>query len=329
MWPESTVARPKQFLPLVGDKSTLRINYEQVAKFVLREKIWVLTTSDLVPLVKKEIPEVRYENYVIEPDRKNHGPAISLMMARLAQLDENEPFMIVQTDVIREPEVSFREMVMMAEQEVRERGYWLTAGTKAVKRIPGVDYLKVGKSVKYGEVSFWELEKWLGREDLEEIALAVERGRAMIHATHLCWTPKKMIGAISREMPGWGQAINKIISESDELEIIYGQMESGSIEEKVVSRLKEPGFVVEMPFEWFDLGTWESVAEYNQNRSKNGDSRFTRIEIEALGNYVRAPEGKTVAIIGADNLIVVDTPDGLLICRKDLSGKVGEVVKII
>lgn len=329
MWPESTTTTPKQFLPLVGSKSTLRVNYEQIAKFVDIKKIWVLTTVDLVEMVKKELPEIDGCNYVVEPCRRNHGPAISMMMAKLVNVDPDEPFMIIQTDVIRNPESRFREMIMMADEVTQKTGCWLTAGKKMEGKIAGVDYVEVGNKKTYGEVNFWEIEKWLNRDIEKDIERAISNQKALIHATHLCWTPIKMIEVIKSHVPSWGRGIDKLMEAGENWEkvvkTVYKQMEHGSFEERVVSQLTEKGYVMEMTFEWWDLGTWESVADYNQ-KYFNNNNECDMVEIEAGGNYCRVEKGKKVAVVGMDNLIVVDTPEGLLVCKKEMSGRVGEVI---
>ena len=79
--------------------------------------------------------------------------------------------------------------------------------------------------------------------------------------------------------------------------------------------------MVELPFKWWDFGTWESVSVYTGDENKN------KIEIEAKNNYVRSMENKPVAVIGLSDIIVIDGPKGLLVCKKSESGRVGEVVK--
>ncbi|MFA6518320.1 MAG: sugar phosphate nucleotidyltransferase [Candidatus Shapirobacteria bacterium] len=323
MWPESTPDKPKQFLPFIDGKSTLRVNFERLAKFVYLNKIWVLTTKDLAPLVKLELPEVDVDHYVIEPARKNHGPAIGLLSTRLAKIDPNEPFMIVQTDVIREPETAFREMVMLAEEVVNRTGKLITAGYRAKEMVAGVDYMEIEELKSNHHVTYGKVKKWLTRDKVVEIKRAVKLGKAYVHATHICWRPGLMLEAIKELKPDWWNCLKDVL----EAESQYLKMEPGSIENEIISHKIKGGYVIEMPFEWHDLGTWASVAIYQETRDKKPELR-AKIEIEANNNFVRvSDEKKPVALIGVSDLVVVDTPNGLLICKKDQSGRVGEVVK--
>jgi len=102
-------------------------------------------------------------------------------------------------------------------------------------------------------------------------------------------------------------------------------------QEEVTPTMHRSGrsIVVEIPFKWVDFGTWESVAIYQETRDKKPELR-AKIEIEASNNFVRMSDpNKPVALIGVSDLVVVDTPNGLLICKKDQSGRVGEVVKAL
>ena len=124
--------------------------------------------------------------------------------------------------------------------------------------------------------------------------------------------------------PEWYQPLVNI-SKDEDVVTNYGDMPKGAIEEvtRIVYKNNE-ALVVELPFNWVDFGTWESVANYMQEKGMY-DAKDV-VEIEGKGNFVYRKDKKYVALIGVDDLVVVDSGDGLLITRKDLTGKVGQVV---
>jgi mannose-1-phosphate guanylyltransferase len=106
----------------------------------------------------------------------------------------------------------------------------------------------------------------------------------------------------------------------------YAKMPKGAIEE-ITKQVHAQGnsMVIELPFEWTDFGTWESLEKYYQTNNIEALKGEVR-EIEANNNFCMSNNQKKIAIIGLDNVIVVEGDDGILICRRDLSGRVGEVV---
>ncbi|HAN22771.1 TPA: hypothetical protein DCP77_03245 [Candidatus Collierbacteria bacterium] len=125
--------------------------------------------------------------------------------------------------------------------------------------------------------------------------------------------------------PDWYEPLVKIAKGAD-IAVEYAKMPKGAIEEITKQvHAKGDSLVIELPFEWTDFGTWESLEKYYQANNiepKKGEV----VEIEAKDNFCVSDNKKKIAIIGVDNLIVVEGDDGILICRKDLSGRVGEVV---
>ncbi len=103
----------------------------------------------------------------------------------------------------------------------------------------------------------------------------------------------------------------------------YAKMPKGPIEEVMQTELTD-GYVIELPFNWVDFGTWESLAKYLIEKGYYQVKDV--LEVEAGGNFIRKPEGKMVATIGVEGLVVVDSGDALLVMRKEDSGKVGQVV---
>jgi mannose-1-phosphate guanylyltransferase len=108
----------------------------------------------------------------------------------------------------------------------------------------------------------------------------------------------------------------------------YAKMPKGPIED-VTQMVHKAGnsLVVELPFEWIDFGTWESLMNYTT--PKDHQVAVNTIEIDAEQNFIRVPKGKQVALVGVKNLIIVDTDDALLICHKDHSGSVGKIVEAL
>jgi mannose-1-phosphate guanylyltransferase len=275
-------------------------------------EIFLQTNSVQAEIAKKQVPEIVAENIFIEPEMRNQGPATGMAAAMLFKLGfADEPFILVQADVLREPDDKFLEMMEGMDKSIRENGKLMTGGIKPEFAVMGVDYLVVNNETK-------KMEMWLGRGSKEEVEKFLGEGKALIHTNHYAWTPRKMLDCFKIRKPEWYEPLMNIVN-GGEVVTEYAKLAKGPIEEVTQIELLD-GYVWELPFKWVDFGTWESVANYI------GYAEDKAISIDADNNFVRVPGNKKVALIGVENLIVIDSRDGLLICRKDQSGRVGEVV---
>lgn len=334
MWPLSRRKTPKHFLRLFDGKSLFQLNYETLLLKFPPKEIYVQTTIHQVKVARKQAPKIPAENFFIEPEMRNHGPAMGLMAAKLAAVDPNDPFIIVQADVIREPKESFLKMIDYFGTLVLKEGKLITGGIKPQYTVMGVDYLIAkNKLESVSGINIYKMDKWLGRDTKENIEKYFKNSHVFLHANHYCWTPKLLIESY-RNFPNWYEPLKKIIKAigtPKEKEVInreYVKMEKGPVEKLFAGEL-ENGYVAELPFNWIDFGTWESLHNYFESQNRRKQKKDDIIEIEAENCYVQKPDRKCISLIGVKDLIIVDTKDSLLICHNKKSGLVGEVVKAL
>lgn len=150
LWPVSREHRPKHFLPIINGKSTFQLNYEALRTEFPANQIYVSTNEDQIKIAQIQAPEIPQENYILEPEMRNQGPATGLVAATLSKLGKgDEPFMIVQGDVLREPTDMFIKMLKDCDRLARSENKYITGGFKIGGALMGVDYLVEGfKSTK-------------------------------------------------------------------------------------------------------------------------------------------------------------------------------------
>ena len=326
MWPESRATLPKHFLPLFGDKSLFQLNWETLRKKYRPSKIYIQTTQQQVRLVKKQVPEVVSKNIFVEPEMKNQGPATGFAAAKLFSKYPDEPFMLVQADVMRDPPEKFIEMIEVCDRLARETGKYITGGVKSSFGLMGVDYLVPGKRVSHhNEVGVFKVDKFLWRGTKETAEGYVHKLGALVHTNHTCMTPRAFLMMLKKYKQEWYVPLKNIVDGGDEA-VEFAKMPKGPLEDVTQQvHINGESLVVELPFEWIDFGTWESLMKYVNKKGLHRNDDV--LEIESGGNYVRKDKGKHVAIVGLSDLVVIDTDDALLICRKDQTGRVGEIVE--
>lgn len=329
LWPVSREHKPKHFLPLVGEKSLFQLNYDALRLKYKPEQIYVSTNVDQMAMAKAQAPEIPDDNYILEPEMRNQGPATGLVAATLFKKGfPDEPFMIVQADVLREPAEDFVKMMEDCGELAAKENKYITGGFRPDYPIMGVDYLVKGEKVSgEGAVGIYKVDKFVWRGSKEQTEEFIKTDSALVHANHTCMTPRNMLSLLEKHKPEWHGPLMAIVGGAD-VKTEYLKMEPGPIED-VTQKVYETGeaLVVELPFKWHDFGTFESLDKYLKERGmyKVGDNV---IDMNGKNNYVRLDDpNKIIALIGVDDLIVVDTGDAILICKKNESGQVGEARK--
>lgn len=334
MWPLSRKEMPKHFIPLFKGKSLYRLNYETLLKKFRPEEIYLQTTLEQADLAHEQAPEIPKKNFFIEPDFRNTGPAMGYMAAKLFNLDPDEPFTLVQSDNLREPGKNYLEMIELCEKIVLEKGKLVTGGIRPDYLIMGVDYLKTEKEgKKSNNIKYYKIKEYVdravGKKKLKQL---FEKGVVLTHANHNTWTPRLLLEAFKKYAPDWYQPIMKITKmlkkggQKKNVAREYGRMKKDRIE-RVTEKVFPDSYLVEVPYNWVDFGTWESMMRY-ERKTKTYQPGDDFLEIDSKNCYVKTRKGSKnfVALIGVNDLVVVDTDDALLVCKNDQTARVKEII---
>ena len=328
MWPASRITHPKHFLPLINGKSLFQLNWEVLANNFPREDIFLQTIPLQAKIAQQQVDGIIDRNILIEPEMRNQGPATGFAAAILYQRGfADEPFMLVQSDVLREPSDEFIKMIKQCDLLVKKFGKLMTGGYRPQFVTKGVDYLIPGEKVQdTGELVVWYMSEWLGRDEVEKIQQFIQKGQAFLHSNHYCWTPRRWLESLKALKPEWYEPLINIINGGDQV-TWYQKMPKGPIEEVTKIILKD-GFIIEHAFEWIDFGTWEGVDKFYTDKKMIFPGEKI-IAVDSQNNFTLKPDKKVLAVIGVKDLVIIDTEDALLICPKNQSGKVKEVVQAL
>lgn len=328
LWPISREGKPKHFLKLINEKSLFELNYEALRMKFEPNEIYVSTNENQAALAKKIVPEIPAENYILEPEMRNQGPATGLVAAVLYKKGfADEPFMIIQADVLREPVEGLIKMMEDCDSIARREDRYITGGFKPEYPIMGVDYLIKGERISGAEeVGIYKVAKFIWRSTKEETQELIKQEGALVHTNHTCMTPRKMLKMLKKYKTEWYEPLMNIANGGD-IETEFVKMPPGPIED-VTEKVHVAGesIVVEQPFKWVDFGTFESLSRYLTEKGLYKQAENI-VDLEGRDNFVWLDDpNKIVAMIGVENFVIADTGDALLICRKDLSGQVKEAL---
>lgn len=334
LWPYSRQDQPKQFQPIIGDKSSYQEAIETLLTAYPAEDIFVSTKQKFIKYISEQSPQIPLKNYIVEPDiALDRGPGEGLAFLRLSMLFPDEPVFYVQADMVREPGEKFIEMIKAAEKIVAETGKYITGGVKATEPNMGADYLELGSQVDGGDVDAYEIVKFHYRKGtVRETRELVENFRVVTHWNHLCWYPSKIIEAYQQYRPDWYEKLMQIKDvidkpgEQEALRQIYETMEKGPTED-VTRHLMDSGdaAVILLPFRNTDVGTWESVREFSEDDAGNHFDANV-VAVGTTGTLVKTrSNGKLIAVAGLKDMVIVDSDDALLVIPKDDIDKIKEI----
>lgn len=334
LWPYSRQNQPKQFQPIIGEKSSYQLCVETLLPAYPAEDIYISTKHKFIKYISEQSPQIPLKNYIVEPDiALDRGPGEGLAFLRLSMLFPDEPVFYVQGDMIREPGDKFISMIKAAENIVLETGRYITGGVKATEPNMGADYLEVGESVQNDTVEAYRLTKFHYRKKtVRETKALVENFRVVAHWNHLCWYPAKIIEAYNQYRPDWHEALMKINDAFDKpgeqqaIRAIYETMTKGPTED-VTRFVMDSGeaIVILLPFKNTDVGTWESVREFNADNQENHFDANV-VAIDTTGTLVKTrSKDKLIAVAGLKDMVIVDSDDVLLVIPKDDIDKVKDI----
>ena len=338
LWPYSRQDKPKQFQPIIGDTSSYQQNIAMLLKQYSPEDIFISTKRKFIKYVSEQSPQIPLRNYIVEPDiAKDRGPGEGLAFLKLSILHPDEPFFLVQADCLRDSEEKFLKMIRDAEALVTEHKCYITGGIKASEPNLGIDYLRLGEKAAKTGADAYVVEEFLGRrKTYRETRELIGNFHVVVHTNHSCWYPDMMLEAYKKYRPDWYEALVKIKDvldqpgENEAVERIYAAMEAGPTED--VTRhvmTKDDSMVILLPYKWTDVGTWGSVYEFFEDGTDNHEDGNV-ITVETYGSLVKTSnKSKVVAVVGVQDMVVVDTDDALLVVPKDKIDKIKDLQAIL
>ena len=329
IWPMSRESLPKQFQKLIGETTLIQYQVNTLLKNYSPNDIFISTKEMYIDLVTDQVPQIPTENIIIEPNfKKNRGPGEGYAVLKLWDKHPDEPFMLIQSDCIRSPEEKFLEMIESAEKLVRRDKKFISGGQKAETPDMGSDYLKLGEKIETGnEMEIFSVDEFVFRlGDYEKTKELISNNNVSTHCNHTCWFPELFLNSYNVYKPEWYSSLMQIresFGKANEKEItnrIYSEMDEGPTED-VTKYIFPQGYIILVPFQWTDVGTWGAVYDYfKRDGGIYNDANL--VSIDSVNCLVKGDKKKLISIIGLEDIVIVDTPDALLVCKKDRSGDI-------
>ncbi len=340
-WPLSRKARSKQVLPGFGvnssgaasGRSLIQQTVDRLKPVLPPERMWVLTNELLRDEIVHQLPEVPERQILAEPAQRNTAPAIGLAAQILNGLDPDAVMGVFPSDQIVLKPARFLRFVRAAYRTGRE-GALTVLGVQPRWPETGYGYIEFPKGTESGALTPLGVKRFREKPDLKTARRFVAAGNYGWNAGMFFWRASVFLEELRRHLPKTATLLSGLPVFADRefmsrLSEIFPLCENISVDHAVMEKSTNvSGFAMD-DVGWNDVGSWNAVYDLERKdvagNAVRGEAIFTNL---ASGNYVNA-SGKLVAMIGVKDLVVVDTPDALLICHRDQAQKVGELVKVL
>lgn len=330
-WPRSRKRSAKQVLRFFGERSLIQQAADRLQGVIAPENIWVLTNDYLQAEIRKQLPQIPKAQIIAEPSQQNTAPCIGLAAKILTDADPKAIMGVFPADHLITKEARFRKFVKAA-YKAAENSEVVVLGIQPRWAETGYGYIEFPKGITPGALEPSAVSSFREKPDEKTAKKFVKAGNFFWNAGMFFWRTSTVLDLLRHHQPKTAMLLSSLPSfESrkftSKLAEVYPLCENISVDYALIEKTKNVSGIALDDIGWNDVGSWEAVYDL-ANKDKDGNASTGEIIVEgSRGNYVSA--AKPVALVGVENLVIVDTPDALLVANRNRSQDVSKVVKTL
>ncbi len=352
-WPRSRMRTPKQLLNIVGKQTMLEQTVARLRPLISPDRIWSVTNAEQTAGLKKQLPASSRKRVLTEPIGRNTAAAITLAAIHIRHASNGDALMAVlpSDQSIAQPE-KYRRVVAAALDVAREPGRMAVLGIPPTRPETGYGYVeRTGEALDANGFSVFAVRRFTEKPGLQVAQEYVASGNYHWNAGMFFWRVSTFLENLRRHLPQTHAALERVAasigtrSYEKKLRAIYPKLENISVDYAILERATQQSgapqvFVIPAEIGWNDIGSWAAVYDLfaassgvatglagSSSDSSSGNILATPgTAIDSHGNLIWVP-GKFTALLGVDHIVVVETPDALLICPRNRAQDVAKIVK--
>ena len=321
-WPQSTPENPKQFLPLLGEKTMLQMTYDRINKIVPKENIFLVTNYDYVQKVKEQIQEIRDENIITEPCSKNTAPCILLSTIYIRNIYGNTNIVCVSSDSYIENENKFIDDIILANEFItKEQKAIVTIGIKPTRPETNYGYIKY----EHSDDKVLKVLRFVEKPDLELAKKYYDSKEYLWNAGMFIFNAESILNEFKNNLQKEYNLLINLPEYTDSeyykfLNENYEKCTKISIDYAVMEKSNNV-FTIPTEIGWDDIGTWNSVERYIPKDARDNVLKGNIEAIDSNNNIVYA-NNKKVVLLDVENIFCIDSDDVIIVGKKESLNKV-------
>jgi mannose-1-phosphate guanylyltransferase len=330
-WPLSRKKSPKQFLPIISEATMIEETVNRLLPLIPIENITTIANAEKSRTIQMCIPDIPGENILIEPEGKNTAPSLLLATAKIHLRDPNAVCAALPADHLISDGPLFRKKLEAGAVAAAERDALITFGIPPAYPSTGYGYIQYSEEPPehIHEENFYAVQEFKEKPDYEQAKVFCDAGNYSWNSGMFLWKAETFSLQLKEYAPDWYLYWGKMCQALDgkdenRVSAIFEEIPSTSIDYALMEKSKGV-LMCEGNFGWSDVGAWSSLAEIWAKDQTRNALRGESIILDSEDCLVYNPD-KLTALVGVKDIIVVDTPDALLICRKDQDQRVKDIV---
>lgn len=327
-WPRSREKMPKQLLKIFSEKTMIQETINRVAKLVDKENIFIVTNKIQKNEIKNQLPDIPHDNIIIEPFGRNTAACIGLASILIHNFQPDAVTIVLPSDHIIRDEDAFISVLKKAISFAYENKGLVTIGIQPTRPETGYGYIQ--RDEKEIQENIFKVKTFAEKPNYQTAERFLATGEFFWNSGMFIWRVDVILEEIKKHMPELYQGLEKIqksLLKDDfqkQVELVYGMLKSISIDYGVMEK-SDKVYVVRGYFGWSDVGSWEEVYQLS-HKDENGNAIYGECFLDDVKNSYIYSQNKFSAVLGLENIIVINTEDALLVANRTHAQDVKKVV---
>jgi mannose-1-phosphate guanylyltransferase len=326
-WPASREDLPKQFLKITSDRTMLEETVQRVHHFARPDRIYAVVGRAHAGITGRLLDGASIR-ILAEPVGRNTAACIGLAALHIKRFSEDDPVVVLPADHFIADVEKFAATIRAAAEAARE-GAIVTLGIAPTRPETGYGYIQTADNNSQSH-SYLAVERFVEKPNYETALQYLASGNFLWNSGIFIFTARTILSELEKCMPDLFQALKEIEEAIDRpdyeavVERVYAKLPSISIDYGVMEKTERPIYVFKADFGWSDVGSWQALYELRHNEY-DGEGNLLLAEsaaVDSKRNLVYSRTGRRVALLGVEGLVIVDTPDALLVADINRSQEV-------
>lgn len=331
-WPMSRTAHPKQFIDILGTgKTLLQQTFQRFLSVCPRENIMVVTNEAYRALVLEQLPELKLENLLCEPARKNTAPCIAYACYKIFSKNSNANIVTAPSDHLIMKEHTFTKAIKSCFRKAASEECLITLGIRPTRPDTGYGYIQfIESAVKETDTRIKKVKTFTEKPDTEMAKFFLQSGDFLWNAGIFIWSAKSIVNAFEKYLPEMAEVFSRVryssAFEEEDIKTAYAECKNISIDYGILEKADNV-YVRSSIIGWSDLGTYGSL--YNHIKKDEKENAIVGKNVmmyDSKNCIVNISKDKLAVIEGLQDYIIVESDDIILICKKQDEQRIRDFV---
>lgn len=341
LWPLSRRKTPKQFVHFFDGETMIKKTVERISELVHSDNIYIITGKQLLPLIHEHLPEFNRNNIIVEPCSRDTAPCIALATSYIFRRDPDAVTIILPSDHLVFDERQFQRVILKGVKLAKEKRGLVTIGIQPDRPETRYGYIQVeptvlmdDESAEEGDIMLFRVRTFAEKPDLVTAHQFLQSRDFWWNSGVFIWHVETICSEFKRSMPELYQDMQTIHAElgtereQHVINDVYSWIHPISVDYGIMEKA-EKVYMLAGNFGWTDLGCWDEVVKIGMEHPAVEKRENSTVLIDSGNVFVRKQGEKAVVAVGLQNVMIVDTPDALLVCSMGESQKVRKAVDLL